>query len=236
MEQRTTLTPAEVRSVTFDKAPIGKRGYDEKQVDAFLDRVEATLSGTDQLTAEDVRSVVFADAPRIKRGYHEDQVDDFLDVIVDALELRERRPAKAPPPPPPPPTRRQPPPPPAPSVFEPADRMAYATPPPISAFDAPAAVTQPLRASDDDLPPALSLPIPPAPPGARGYRPRDVEKLAMLLRAAVTGLDGPTSAEIEATPLGKTIFDGQGYRAEVVDGLRLAWIEELRYREGRPRT
>jgi DivIVA domain-containing protein len=242
MEQKT-LTPAEVRSVTFDKAPLGKRGYDEKQVDAFLDRVEATLAGTDQLTADDVRSVVFADAPRIKRGYHEDQVDDFLDVIVMAFESRERRPPKRPPPSRTPPRR-------LPAAMEVADRMAYANPPPsvfepapvsvfepapVSAFEPPSAVTQPLRASDDDLPPALSLPIPPAPPGARGYRPRDVEKLAILLRAAATGLDGPTSAEIEAAPLGKTIFDGQGYRAEVVDGLRMAWIEELRYREGRSR-
>jgi DivIVA domain-containing protein len=244
MEQRT-LTPAEVRSVTFDKAPLGKRGYDEKQVDAFLDRVEATLTGTDQLSSEDVRAVVFADAPLIRRGYHEDQVDDFLDVIVMALELRERRPAKVPAPPGTPPPRRQPP------VTEQAERMAYATPPPVnvfepppvnvfspppaSAFEPPAATTQPLHASDDDLPPSMSLPIPPAPPGARGYRPRDVEQLAMLLRAAATGLDGPTSAEVEAAPLGRTVFDGQGYRAEVVEHLRIAWIEELRYREGRPR-
>src|SRR5262245_26451072 len=107
MEQRT-LTPAEVRSVTFDKAPLGKRGYDEKQVDAVLARLEATLAGTDQLTADDVRSVMFADAPLIKRGYNEDQVDEFLDVIVMAFELRQRRPPKPPPPPRTPPRRPPP--------------------------------------------------------------------------------------------------------------------------------
>jgi len=30
--------------VAFGKPPIGRRGYDESEVDAFLDRVEATLS------------------------------------------------------------------------------------------------------------------------------------------------------------------------------------------------
>lgn len=38
------LTPAEVHNVAFKKPPIGKRGYDEEEVDAFLDIVEAELS------------------------------------------------------------------------------------------------------------------------------------------------------------------------------------------------
>jgi DivIVA domain-containing protein len=37
------LTPAEVHNVAFKKPPIGKRGYDEEEVDAFLDEVEAEL-------------------------------------------------------------------------------------------------------------------------------------------------------------------------------------------------
>jgi DivIVA domain-containing protein len=37
------LTPAEVHSVVFSKSPIGKRGYDEDEVDAFVDLVEAEL-------------------------------------------------------------------------------------------------------------------------------------------------------------------------------------------------
>lgn len=225
MDQQQILTPADVREVIFDKAPLGKRGYDEKQVDAFLDRVEATLIGTDQLTADDVRSVVFEDAPLIKRGYHEDQVDNFLDAIVGTFELRERKPPKLPPPPP----RRRP------APIERTDPMVFAQPPSLPVFD-PTPVTQPLKPYDGDIPPPqLKLPIPPAPPGARGYRPSDVEKLAILV-AAAGQLDGPTSADLEAVTLGKTIFDGQGYRAEVVDLLRAAWIEELRYREGRPRA
>jgi DivIVA domain-containing protein len=38
------LTPADVHNVVFKKPPIGKRGYDEDEVDAFLDLVEAELA------------------------------------------------------------------------------------------------------------------------------------------------------------------------------------------------
>ncbi|MHA3703079.1 DivIVA domain-containing protein [Jatrophihabitans sp. YIM 134969] len=38
------LTPAEVHNVAFRKPPIGKRGYDEEEVDAFLDIVEVELA------------------------------------------------------------------------------------------------------------------------------------------------------------------------------------------------
>ena len=39
-----SLTPADVHNVAFKKPPIGKRGYDEDEVDAFLDLVEAELA------------------------------------------------------------------------------------------------------------------------------------------------------------------------------------------------
>lgn len=38
------LTPADVHQVAFKKPPIGKRGYDEEDVDAFLDEVERELA------------------------------------------------------------------------------------------------------------------------------------------------------------------------------------------------
>src|SRR5512139_2222648 len=38
------LTPADVHQVAFKKPPIGKRGYDEEEVDAFLDEVERELA------------------------------------------------------------------------------------------------------------------------------------------------------------------------------------------------
>src|ERR1700712_1090815 len=38
------LTPADVHNVAFKKPPIGKRGYGEEEVDAFLDEVERELA------------------------------------------------------------------------------------------------------------------------------------------------------------------------------------------------
>jgi len=38
------LTPADVHNVAFSKPPIGKRGYNEDEVDAFLDLVETEFS------------------------------------------------------------------------------------------------------------------------------------------------------------------------------------------------
>lgn len=38
------LTPAEIRNIAFKKPPLGKRGYDEEEVDTFLDAVERTIA------------------------------------------------------------------------------------------------------------------------------------------------------------------------------------------------
>ncbi|OLR89980.1 hypothetical protein BJP25_03080 [Actinokineospora bangkokensis] len=84
------LTPEAIRSATFDKAPFGRRGYHEDQVDAFLDRVEAALDGGAPITAAEVMQVEFDAAPLVRRGYHEGQVDEFLDLIVEHLEQVER--------------------------------------------------------------------------------------------------------------------------------------------------
>ncbi len=46
------LTPAEVHNVAFKKPSIGKRGYDEDEVDAFLDLVEAELGRLIEENAE----------------------------------------------------------------------------------------------------------------------------------------------------------------------------------------
>ena len=39
-----SLTPAEVRHVIFSKAPVGRRGYHEDEVDSFFDRVHVELA------------------------------------------------------------------------------------------------------------------------------------------------------------------------------------------------
>ncbi|MFI7677383.1 DivIVA domain-containing protein [Actinophytocola sp. NPDC049390] len=46
------LTPDEVRDVVFDHAPVFRRGYDETQVDEFLDRVEEAMIALHRAAAE----------------------------------------------------------------------------------------------------------------------------------------------------------------------------------------
>ena len=76
--------------MAFSKPPAGKRGYNEDEVDAFLDAVEATLAevGTMSLKATDVENVAFAKPPIGKRGYNEDEVDEFLDLVVAEMTRR----------------------------------------------------------------------------------------------------------------------------------------------------
>ncbi len=46
------LTPDDVRDVVFDNAPVFRRGYDETQVDEFLDRVEEAMVALHRALAE----------------------------------------------------------------------------------------------------------------------------------------------------------------------------------------
>lgn len=107
------LTPADVHNVAFSKPPIGKRGYNEDEVDAFLDLVEAELARLIEEN-EDLREQVA-------------QLEQRLgDAQADLEEARSRPPVAAPMPPPPPPTQqmpRQEPPPPPMRPMEPARGM-----------------------------------------------------------------------------------------------------------------
>ncbi|RLK59540.1 MULTISPECIES: DivIVA domain-containing protein [Actinokineospora] len=175
-----SLTPDAVRAVTFDKAPFGKRGYHEDQVDAFLDKVEAALEGRGKLTVAEVREAEFDAAPLVKRGYNEDQVDEFLDSVAVELESR-------------------------------------------AAEDA----LKVIPANSE----APYLPLPPAPPGTRGYHPTDVERLAHLLdRAANEHGAGPSADQVENLRLGLSAYPGQGYHPAAVDAIKAAWLTELRRR------
>ena len=84
------LTPEQVRNVAFSKPPVGKRGYNEDEVDAFLDRVEAALAnpGEPSLTADEVHQVAFSKPPIGKRGYNEDEVDAFVDLVEQQLNAQ----------------------------------------------------------------------------------------------------------------------------------------------------
>jgi DivIVA domain-containing protein len=46
------LTPADVHNITFNKPPIGKRGYHEGEVDASLDLVRTELARLSQENTE----------------------------------------------------------------------------------------------------------------------------------------------------------------------------------------
>ncbi len=75
------LTAEAVRDTAFPRPPVGRRGYDPDQVDAFREQIAATLEGRGLLSAEEVRAVAFG-APRpLVRGYDSDAVDDFLDRV-----------------------------------------------------------------------------------------------------------------------------------------------------------
>ena len=95
------LTPADVHNVAFSKPPIGKRGYNEDEVDAFLDLVENELTRLIEENA-DLRQRV-----------------DELDQDVASARSGGEQPAQAAP-------LYEPTPPPAP---EPAPQPAYEAPP-----------------------------------------------------------------------------------------------------------
>ncbi|MBF6169574.1 DivIVA domain-containing protein [Streptomyces gardneri] len=84
------LTADDVRRMRFTHAPVGRRGYDEEEVAAFLDLVTATLAhgGPGSLTIDDVQAVRFTEARLGTRGYQRDEVDAFLDLVAAALRRR----------------------------------------------------------------------------------------------------------------------------------------------------
>jgi DivIVA domain-containing protein len=79
------LTAEDVRGAAFDKPPWGKRGYDEKSVDDFLQLVVRRLEGRGHLTADDVRSIRFRKPPLGKRGYRNEEVDALLEQIATTI-------------------------------------------------------------------------------------------------------------------------------------------------------
>lgn len=79
---------ARAERVVFRPGRLGM-GYREEEVDAFLDRVVATLRGTaaEPLTAEQVRRATFATVV-FRPGYAIREVDDFLAEMASVLERR----------------------------------------------------------------------------------------------------------------------------------------------------
>jgi DivIVA domain-containing protein len=88
---RDDLTAFEVRDMSFGSPPMGKRGYNEDDVDAFVAQVVARLEGRCGLTADDIHHVVFSKPALFKRGYNEDEVDAFLDDAEATIAKLDRR-------------------------------------------------------------------------------------------------------------------------------------------------
>ena len=80
------VTAEYLRNVTFDKPPLGKRGYNEKAVADFVALCARRLDGRGHLTADDVRSVRFNKPSFGKRGFDENQIDALLAEIATAID------------------------------------------------------------------------------------------------------------------------------------------------------
>ncbi|WP_129336574.1 DivIVA domain-containing protein [Cellulomonas endophytica] len=86
------IDAAGVRAVRFHATKF-REGYDQDEVDDFLDLVVAALEAADAgevpgLTADDVLNHMFQ-ATKFREGYDQDEVDDFLDRVVLALRVHE---------------------------------------------------------------------------------------------------------------------------------------------------
>lgn len=91
MSQDDRLTPEQVHAVAFSKPRLFKRGYDEDEVDAFLQRAEFTLrdrTAPGSLTVTDLYDVAFSKPPIGTRGYNEEEVDAFVERIRIELSRR----------------------------------------------------------------------------------------------------------------------------------------------------
>lgn len=77
---------ARVERVAFRPGRMGT-GYNEDEVDAFLDRVVATLRGTTEfpVTAKEVRGATFSTV-LFRAGYLIADVDSFLEGVAEVLE------------------------------------------------------------------------------------------------------------------------------------------------------
>lgn len=85
------ISVEEVRDVRFKTVRLTE-GYDEDEVDAFLDRVLLALvepaDGPQRLSADEVRNSLFS-TTRLREGYDMVEVDSFLDRIEAEFERRQ---------------------------------------------------------------------------------------------------------------------------------------------------
>ncbi|MEU4741088.1 DivIVA domain-containing protein [Actinosynnema sp. NPDC023658] len=201
MRPAARLTPQDVRGVRFHKPRPGNRGYHEGEIDAFLDRIENTLAGRDDLTAREVQDFEFSYAPPGQVGYDEDDVDTFLDLVVVTLERM---------PTPPAPVRPT-------SSALPAPALAP-VPPPVRPRPGPG--SRPLTARDVRTA-AFGKP----PRGRRGYQESQVDKFLDRIENTLLGQDDLTAREVREVRFSRPMFGRRGYDETEVDAF-LARVEK----------
>lgn len=88
------ITADQVDAVRFTPVRL-REGYNMKEVDDYLDRVTASLRGSQTLTSRDVSDVKFTPV-RLREGYDMGEVDTFLDVVIATLDAGTSTPAQEP--------------------------------------------------------------------------------------------------------------------------------------------
>jgi DivIVA domain-containing protein len=187
MRPAARLTPQDVRGVRFHKPRPGNRGYHEGEIDAFLDRIENTLAGRDDLTAREVQDFEFSYAPPGRIGYDEDDVDTFLDLVVVTLER-------------------------VPLVVPGRTAPPLSPPPPPPVRPRPGPGTRPLTARDVRTA-AFGKP----PRGRRGYQESQVDKFLDRIENTLLGQDDLTAQEVREVRFSRPMFGRRGYDENEVD-------------------
>lgn len=98
LNEQPAITADDVRNAAFAESARGKRGhhekpgYNEDEVDRYLERIEATLrdpAARGGISPADIRSVTFSKPPIGKRGYDQDEVDTFLGRVAEQLNSQQ---------------------------------------------------------------------------------------------------------------------------------------------------
>ena len=82
LDARTTGLIERIKTVTFSTTRLSP-GYDEEEVDVFLDKLVAALSQEGQLDRSELRDVRFS-MTRMRPGYVMTDVDAFLEEVAQA--------------------------------------------------------------------------------------------------------------------------------------------------------
>ncbi|GAC56979.1 hypothetical protein GOHSU_14_01460 [Gordonia hirsuta DSM 44140 = NBRC 16056] len=199
MPDRPRLTAEDIHDAVFHTPPFGKRGYNEDQVDEFLDALEAKFTdpGSPQLawlTPEAVSGRTFGTPPIGKRGYNKDDVDTLLRLAAaDLARLLHAQPARD--------ALPMTPPPPGAAMAAEIARVHFAKPPFLRRGYRETQVDDYLDALAakfrDPQDPAVAWLTPealgeasfaPAPRGSAGYRIDDVDRFLVHCREELTRL------------------------------------------------